>query len=46
MQICEKSFVSFVIKKLYVFIHGEGVYILSFTNALHANIFLLFMIWE
>ena len=29
-----------------VSIYGEGVYILSYTNVLHANIFLLFMIWE
>ena len=29
-----------------LFIYGERVYILSYTNVLHANIFLLFMIWE
>ena len=29
-----------------VLIYGEGASILSYTNVLHANIFLIFMIWE
>ena len=29
-----------------VFTYGERVYILSYTDVLHANIFLPFMIWE
>ena len=34
------SVVSFVIKKLFFqFIYGERVYILSYTDVLHANIF-------
>ena len=28
-----------------VLIYGEGVFLLSYTNVLHANIFLIFMIW-
>ena len=28
------------------FIYGERVYILGYTDVLHANIFLPFMIWE
>ena len=29
-----------------VFIYGERVYILSYTDVLHANLFLIFMIRE
>ena len=29
-----------------VFIYGERKYILSYTDVLHVNIFLTFMIWE
>ena len=37
----------FVFKKPFcVLIFGKRVYIFSYTDVLHANIFSLFMIWE
>ena len=41
------SVVSFVMRKPFcVLIHGETVYIFSYANVLHGNIFSSFMIWE
>ena len=41
------SIVSFVIKKLFcVIIYGETVYIFSYRDVLHGNIFLPFMVLE
>ena len=33
------SVVSFVIKKLIILIYGETVYVFSYTDVLHANVF-------
>ena len=41
------SIVSFVIKKLFcVIIYGETVYIFSYRDVLHGNVFLPFMVRE